>query len=104
MEGARAVGELLAAAPLGSALISVALEGFALPVRRLMGERTEMGEVPDAISLAKKKLGPLSAVVIACLVGRNAVTTQLNLSGNAIGLAGAGSGGGDRGECGASAC
>ena len=90
VEGARAVGELLAAAPLGSALISVALEGFALPVRRLMGERTEMGErVPDAISLAKKKLGPLSAVVIACLVGRNAVTTQLNLSGNAIGLAGA---------------
>jgi len=67
----------------------ISVEGFALPVRKLRGNTHEAEKATDAINFSKKKLGQLSALIIAALVRSNLTLMQLNLSGNAIGVAGA---------------
>jgi hypothetical protein len=87
IEGARAIGAQLASSH--CTLTSINLDGFALPVKKLRGGvTTDDTKPPDTISLQKKRLGPLSGIVIGALVRHNSSLAQLNLSGNALGVAG----------------
>lgn len=88
-EGAKAIGEHLAALSAHANLTSLNLDGFALPIKKLRGADDTTTKPVDMIDLHKKRLGPLSGLVIAALVRSNAALTNLNLSGNTLGVVGA---------------
>ena len=85
-EGALAVGRHLSVHH--SPVTAINLDGFSLPVRKLRGLVGEEAKPIDALAFNKKKLGPLSGVLIGQLIRTNVALTSLNLSGNGLGPVG----------------
>ena len=100
-EGALAIGNHLILHEKACLLSLINLDGFQLPVRKLRGTGADdPSALPGSISsstakpvdnldLHKKKLGPLSALVIGQLIRSNPHLTNLSLAGNNLGVAGA---------------
>ena len=83
-KGATALASALASSEVEPALRFITLDTVALPVRQLRGiEPVEM------LDFSSKRLGVLSAIMIAKLIECNKALTSLDLNNNAIGAPGA---------------